>query len=909
MQGMIRFSILLLFMAQITWGEGSMERQFGSNKDVAQLTNSEFFGEFTSGQTQNPGLLDYSNSGLDPVKSAVEGGDIESMGRALKEYYQNQQNPILPHPENGNQKDHTYYTAKATLDWRFTVGQGERCVGEISLESDAQRQWSNDVLFALTEEDVSKGRLSIILYNSVKEPGRGVIDSKEGDQPPLLRVQYSNGQTQDILPLADTTINSRHRRRNYGDSPTLTVADAHRSNCRGQAKIQKSYILFDIRHLEFERITDVKLGVYGFSEASPNRRIAVYKTGERSWDEQSLVWKNHGSKTYAWGGPLGSMDWLKMPQPSDADGEYRWQIPRFYFMESLLTMYQRTGEEHYAQTAVDLLLSCINTVDQAYNQYRGGSAAYPRSLDVISRLMQSIQALRVLSTSPHMTPMATIEIAKSVERMSHYLTDGYGKEGFYHSDGNWGIYESTILIKSSLASPELKASQERYNVGIQRINDLFSKLIDSEGAYKESTSGYTFGIANSAITIAEIIQAGGKDINPEFKNILQRLGYYCINLMYPNGYEVNWGDSGGAYQRPILLRFGQLLEDEGLLFVGSGGAEGVAPASTFALFREGGGIGAIRSGWEENDSFLFMQSSCSEYHKHLDDLSLCFYALGSPLLIDPGVFSYTNDPSSRWQRSTAGHNTVTVDGRNNGRFGGQILRESTGEGLEIFGLSTNEKAPWTHHRTALITPGGYGVVYDQITTKLGNHEVRVHWRPAPSLSIQKTTQGLIAKNPISSSPSLQILASNSVETELGEGYYSPHFYEVEPLSLGDFIWKGTGDVEFQTVLYPSVGEAPILNVEQLDVRGPKGTLALSIESKDFTDVLILAPPEPLKEPIQMENLSFTGTALWIRWDSKGKLMQGVFHHLSQLEGSGLPRYTNTSPRSSIRLNEHGEFLP
>ena len=909
MQGMIRFFILLIFVTQLAWGEGSMERQFGRNKDVAQLANKEFFGDFSQEQTQNPGLLDYSNPDLDHVRNAVESGDIEVIGKALKEYYQKQQEPAPPHPENEFEKDYTYYTAQAALDWRFTVGLGERCVGEILLSSEAQRQWSNDVLFSLTEEDVSKGRLSFILYNSIKESGRGVMDSREGNQPPMLRIRYTNGRSQEFIPLADTTINSRNRRRNYGDAPILTVADAHRSNQRGRAKIQKSYILFDISELDLERIKDIKLGLYGFSEESPNRRIALYKTGERSWDERSLVWKNHGSKTYGWGGPLGSMDWLKMPQPSDADGEYRWQIPRFYFMESLLTMYQRSGEERYAQTAVDLLLSCINTVDQAYNQFRGGSAAYPRSLDVVSRLMQSIQALRVLSTSPSMPPMATIEIAKSVERMSHYLTDGYGKEGFYHPDGNWGIYESTILIKSSLASPELKASQERYNLGIQRINNLFSKLIDTEGAYKESTSGYTFGIANSAITIAEIIQAGGKEMEPEFKRTLLRLGYYCINLMYPNGYEVNWGDSGGAYQRPIILRYGRLLQDDGLLFIGSGGTEGVAPTSTLALFREGGGIGAIRTGWEEQDAFFFLQSSRSGFHKHLDDLSLCFYALGAPLLMDPGVFSYTNDPSSRWQRSTAGHNTVTVDGKDNWKFGGRLLRESTGAGLEVLGLSTNEKTPWTHHRTALITPGGYGVVQDQVSTKNGSHEVRVHWRPSPSLTMQKNSQGLMAKSSTPNAPSLKILSSKPVETELGAGYYSPHFYEVEPLSIGDFIWRGRGEVEFQTLLYPYYGNDVAIKVEPLDVTGPEGTMALSIVGEEFKDILILAAPGKSHEPIRMENMSFTGTALWLRWDSKGELQKGAFHHLSQLEGSTLPSYINANPLSSITLNEHGEYLP
>jgi hypothetical protein len=51
-------------------------------------------------------------------------------------------------------------------------------------------------------------------------------------------------------------------------------------------------------------------------------------------------------------------------------------------------------------------------------------------------------------------------------------------------------------------------------------------------------------------------------------------------------------------------------------------------------------------------------------HAHADALSLLLYRHGEPILIDPGTFTYTGPADwRRYFRSTAAHNTVTVNGR------------------------------------------------------------------------------------------------------------------------------------------------------------------------------------------------------------------------------------------------------
>src|SRR5207244_84518 len=58
-------------------------------------------------------------------------------------------------------------------------------------------------------------------------------------------------------------------------------------------------------------------------------------------------------------------------------------------------------------------------------------------------------------------------------------------------------------------------------------------------------------------------------------------------------------------------------------------------------------------------------------HAHADALALTFTVQGIPFLIDPGTACYTTDPELRDRlRSSAMHNTVTIDGRSQSLPGG-----------------------------------------------------------------------------------------------------------------------------------------------------------------------------------------------------------------------------------------------
>ena len=109
-----------------------------------------------------------------------------------------------------------------------------------------------------------------------------------------------------------------------------------------------------------------------------------------------------------------------------------------------------------------------------------------------------------------------------------------------------------------------------------------------------------------------------------------------------------------------------------LWLIGPEGVEGYdrlraePPREISKGFRSSGYF-VMRDGWRRDSSFVLIdcgphgaEMGCG--HAHSDALSIEFASRGVTWLVDPGTFVYAADPKTRDEfRSTAAHNTVTVD--------------------------------------------------------------------------------------------------------------------------------------------------------------------------------------------------------------------------------------------------------
>jgi hypothetical protein len=116
-------------------------------------------------------------------------------------------------------------------------------------------------------------------------------------------------------------------------------------------------------------------------------------------------------------------------------------------------------------------------------------------------------------------------------------------------------------------------------------------------------------------------------------------------------------------------------------------------------------------------------------HAHADVLSFVLWADGRPLVVDPGVPSYSG-PDRDWFRSTRAHNTVEVDGQDQCEFWGAFraahmpkvrrLRLDVREEIVVVSAEHNGyrrlSDPVTHRRTFAWIPDAGLVVIDRLVS-------------------------------------------------------------------------------------------------------------------------------------------------------------------------------------------------
>lgn len=177
----------------------------------------------------------------------------------------------------------------------------------------------------------------------------------------------------------------------------------------------------------------------------------------------------------------------------------------------------------------------------------------------------------------------------------------------------------------------------------------------------------------------------------------------------------------------------------------------------------------MRSG----DDFLIADFGrvCPDYlpaHAHADMFSFELTIGGAPVIVDSGVFEYAEGEWRTWFRSTAAHNTVEIDGRDQSEMWGsfrvgrrarptQVLWTDDAAFTAISG-EHDGYAPVIHHRTIVaLRDARIWIVVDRI------------FGPA-----ERVARSFIHLHPDAIAPHIAPLGAAIAE---GEGWYSERFGE------------------------------------------------------------------------------------------------------------------------------------
>jgi uncharacterized heparinase superfamily protein len=466
-------------------------------------------------------------------------------------------------------------------------------------------------------------------------------------------------------------------------------------------------------------------------------------------------------------------DWLGADLP--ADEEWRIEWVKFAYGNDLAHAYERTGEPQYLATWEGLVGSWIRQVAPDHD-----------AAEVTARrILNWIYAWQAFAAAGADTaPGLDTALLRSIAHQVRHVRENLAPER------NHRTLELYALLIAALALPDLDPGGAVLGEAVQQLGRNLETDFRPDGVHIEASTHYHLIALRSFVGARENALRYGVSLPEGFEDRLRRACNFAVHCRRPDGRTPALSDADqGDYDA--------LLELAGV---------DTAPPQTSVDFPNGG-YHVQRSGWDPGARFLIFD--CGPLgeggHGHYDLLSFEAFAHGRPLVVDPGRFTYSEEPPNlrRWFRGTAAHNTVTVDGldqtpytrtRPNGPVAeGRFLRRTTRPGLDVLeGEAHSPAYDAVHRRRIAFVENRHWVIEDDLSAEREHrYDLRFHLAAGDAEIVGNTVRapGLV----------LAILGAESIELETG--WISPRYGERHEAPVVSAKAGGIG-ASFVTLLTP-----------------------------------------------------------------------------------------------------------
>ncbi|NOU73070.1 DNRLRE domain-containing protein [Paenibacillus sp. LMG 31458] len=903
------FIIALLLFAQMVLTLFTEPRTVSASSGASNMSDASFFGVWDqAGQRwTTPSKLNYDGfPGLSTVRSDVKAGNYDQAQTDLLDYYKNRTTRTIPTDFVSNP------TMVPLLMDQIATPLKEYYLNTFTV---AHTSTSYNMDMLSTVQGAIGTNLSFMLMGRYKGTNRANIYSLEQDcsQTPLaqcrptLEIQYSDAtgdHTANLTSTKDTYIRGNDTVI-HASEPLLQVQE---SGAPYDSNTRKAYLNFDLSSVK-GTVTAATLKLSGYSELNENTDVMIYKSGDTAWDQNTLTYANHNGKTFSWQGSPSGTDWAG-PAPTIADIEYHYQITRFYWLDPLIAEYMNTNNESYAAKYIDYLIDFI--VDGDASTSVSGAGSFPRNFDTGIRAASWVKAYHVLRESSSMNAQANTDLLKTFWKIGDYLNT----PGGFSPDGNHGTVETQGLYTLGIYFPEFIDSAAWLSTAYSRYDFLMSTLIYKDGSYMESSDTYTTVTTAPMIAIKQLGTMNNVPFQGSFNSNLKNLGKYLADISFPNGYSVSFGDSQYTDLKGTIKQIGDLTNDDSLRYVGTAGAEGTKPSYTSILYPDSKSA-IMRSGWSPNDRYLFTNVKQAAPHRHPDDNAITYYAYGRPLLVDPGAYSYSDDPISNWLRySTESHNTIEINDTAQNLSEGWF-QDWTDNSKFNFVTGVTQNVPgFKHSRETLFLKSSFSIVSDIVEAPSGTNKYQQTWHflPTASPTLDASTKKVSTVFG-DTYGDIQVVPADpeQVTATLDHGYYSNAFYSVSDATYASFTKNVSGNTTFDTVLYPTAsGENRDIKVSRLPLSVPT-TVASSLKVDNIgtagtSGYYYVSHEEHPQFRRNFDTFSFDGKLAYIEKMSSGTVKSALMKSGSTLGQSGSNLIASKMPVTDIAVDWNGTTL-
>lgn len=350
--------------------------------------------------------------------------------------------------------------------------------------------------------------------------------------------------------------------------------------------------------------------------------------------------------------PLEHISRVRISYPDQSDIKVPWELSRCQHLPLLAAAFRLTDDYRYLDEIADQLSGWIeaNPVEFGVN--------WACTMDVAIRGLNWVAALALCAEQAGAAAWleaATASLLLHARFIRVHLEYGSARGNHYLSD-----IVGLLIISAVFAGSEQGRHWARW--AAHELGREFAHQVRADGCCHEASISYHRLVTELFILGTDAADAlAPAELDPAVRPGIARMLAFVADYTRPDGLAPQIGDAddgralplgdyASADQRSHLHLFGQ-------------SRHAYAPATRSAAYPQGG-FYFLRGGR------LYAAVRCGDVgiygrgcHAHNDLTAFELSWNDIPLVVDPGSFLYTGDPSARNQfRSTAVHNALQIDG-------------------------------------------------------------------------------------------------------------------------------------------------------------------------------------------------------------------------------------------------------
>lgn len=517
----------------------------------------------------------------------------------------------------------------------------------------------------------------------------------------------------------------------------------------------------------------------------------------------------------------GEINW--MYQPGD-DPEFIYQMNRHQYWICLGQAYAMTGKEAYAECFAAQLLHWIrhNPITEETK---------PRTWRTIEAGLRGINWIRAMGyfiDSPAVTDEVFVSFLDAMAEHGAWLA---ACDVPFSVKSNWGVLENNGLYAIGWmldlvgGYPDAKGWTQ---LAKRRLTRQIQVQVMDDGVHWEMSPMYHNEVLRCYLEALQTAKLFRDDFPDIVKQKVRDMAMADLIWQKPDGTQPAGGDSDVTDLRDILTACAYWFEDpvlksggfphmdyEGIWNYGAAAAEayerlpGKAPEALHHWMKDSGNW-YLRSSWgTDGDYFHLRCGSLGGGHGHFDKCHMDLMVGGEDILVDTGRYTYVDGPDRRAFKSTAAHNSVTVDGLEYTR-----CLDSWG----VTGLAPAVKGMMSHREDYTLMECGHlgyiqqGVYIERrvlaIGTRIylvmdtcyghGEHVLSQYFHPAPEQKATVTDNGFLLEG--RQSRTAFSCTAEDVEVAIEEGQVSRHYNQKEPGRTVVCRKRGSGVFGMTTVI-------------------------------------------------------------------------------------------------------------